>query len=75
MNNTMIRAQVAVIRGDVECLNCGRNLAAAIKRLSDGAIKLTKNREGAFEVQLVSASTLRCTRCGGRACLDFDTAA
>ena len=63
-----------VQRGEVECVNCGRTLALALRRASDGAVRLFPHAGGALEVEVCDGARLRCTRCGGRAFVEFDRA-
>ena len=73
MNNTSTLAAAVIIRGDVECVNCGRTLGAALRRVADGATVIRPLAAGLpIEVEVVAGRRLRCTRCGGRAFVEFD---
>ncbi len=73
--NTATATRISrIAHGQVECLNCGRTLATALRRLSDGAIRLVHATDGELAVELLGGSRLRCTRCGGRAFLEFEQA-
>ncbi|HZU77999.1 MAG TPA: hypothetical protein VFA70_14625 [Dehalococcoidia bacterium] len=67
-----IAARVLIQRGDVECVNCGRTLARAQKRLTDGAIRLGPCTDGTLDVELHQGRRMYCRRCGGRAFIEFD---
>ncbi len=73
---TMIgtKAGEDVVRGEVQCLNCGRTLGRASRRLADGKITIRPARAGEeIAVERQPGRSLRCKRCGGRAFLEFDT--
>ena len=58
--------------GEVQCLNCGRTLALALRR-ADGVTTIRPLRAGArVEVSCPDGARLRCNLCGGRAFLEFD---
>lgn len=62
-----------VIRGEVQCLNCGRTLARVTRNLIDGKVTIRPFRAGdEIAVERQPGHGLRCKRCGGRAFLDFD---
>jgi len=62
-----------VIRGEVQCLNCGRTLGRATRNLIDGKVTIRPFRAGEeIGVERQPGRGLRCKRCGGRAFLDFD---
>ena len=61
--------------GEVNCLNCGRTLALAVRR-DDGVTTIRPLRAGSrVEVSCPDGTRLRCNLCGGRAFLEFDKAA
>jgi DNA-directed RNA polymerase subunit RPC12/RpoP len=72
MLETATAVRVRFQHGDVECVNCGRTLARAQKRLTDGAIRLGPCMDGTLGVELHEGHRLRCCRCGGRAFIEFD---
>lgn len=73
MTTSSIRNGTDRIYGDVQCLNCGRTLGAAIKRLSDCATSIRPMRAGEpLQVEWRSGLGLRCKPCGGRAFVEYD---
>ncbi|HLZ70793.1 MAG TPA: hypothetical protein VKV26_12905 [Dehalococcoidia bacterium] len=69
------RSGEAVVRGEVQCLNCGRTLGRATRNVGDGKITIRPFRSGQeIGVERQAGRGLRCKRCGGRAFLEFDAA-
>jgi hypothetical protein len=57
--------------GEVQCLNCGRTLAAAVRNPDTGRLRLTPAAwRDRIEVDLVDRHALRCRHCHGRAFLE-----
>jgi ribosomal protein L37E len=75
VTNFLARTQTLANVGNVECLNCGRTLAAAFHRATDGAIRIRPRPDGTMDVEISGTSRLLCRRCGGRAFVEFDRAA
>jgi len=73
MATTMIDDTIQ--KGEVQCLNCGRTLAMALRR-ANGVTTIRPLRAGSrVEVSCPDGARLRCNLCGGRAFLEFDRAA
>ncbi|HEY7293935.1 MAG TPA: hypothetical protein VH916_02795 [Dehalococcoidia bacterium] len=73
MTTTALRIGEELLHGEVECLNCGRTLGRASRRLADGKVTIRPVRAGEeIGVERQSGRGLRCKRCGGRAFLEFD---
>ena len=59
--------------GDVQCLNCGRTLGAAIKRRSDNATSIRPlEKDQPLLVEWRTGVGLRCKACNGRAFIEYD---
>jgi DNA-directed RNA polymerase subunit RPC12/RpoP len=64
----MVVQERASIAGEVHCLNCGRDLATVIRDNIRGRLQLQPpTPQGAVQVTVAGRHTLRCSRCGGRA--------
>jgi len=78
MTNAAMRKMSALLEsetahGDVQCLNCGRTLGKAVRKLSSGATTIRPVRAGEeIMVERGVGRGLRCKRCGGRAFIEFD---
>lgn len=69
--NTLLDTDL--VHGDVQCLNCGRTLGKAVRRLSTRATTIRPARAGEeILVERGIGRGLRCKRCGGRAFIEFD---
>ena len=57
--------------GDVNCLNCGRTLAQAVRSVETGRLRLRRApHQAVVYVELVNRHILRCKRCSGRAFIE-----
>jgi ribosomal protein L37E len=75
MNVPTIGKRTDMMRGDVQCLNCGRLLGAAFRSSTSGATTIRPIVRGeALGVERLPGRGLRCKRCGGRAFIEFDAA-
>jgi DNA-directed RNA polymerase subunit RPC12/RpoP len=73
MTMTMNHTESRIIRGDVQCLNCGRTLGLALKSVAERTTTIRPARPGMdLGVERGVGGGLRCKRCGGRAYVEFD---